>query len=103
MTLSLKIISFSSLDLSSASSTPVSAPVSAPFSVLVSPATADEVTGVTGGNKVSAKLNLGGQQEYGRPVKAEKKKVLVIIGAKIQSNLRMVIYNCFTKSSGIAK
>ena len=58
------------MDLSSASSTPVSAL----FSVPVSPATADEVTGVTGGNKVSAKLNLGGQQEYGRPVKAGKKR-----------------------------
>ena len=30
---------------------------------------------MTGGNRVSAKLNLGGQQEYGRlAVKAEKKK-----------------------------
>ena len=75
MTLSLKIISFS-LDLSSASNTPVSAL----FSVPVSPATADEVTGVTGGNKVSAKLNLGGQQEYGRlAVKAEKKRDFAVI------------------------
>ena len=57
--------------MSSASNTPVSAP----FNVPVSPATAVEVTGVTGGNRVSAKLNLGGQQEYGRlAVKAEKKE-----------------------------
>ena len=64
------------MDLSSASNTPVSAP----FNVPVSPATAVEVTGVTGGNRVSAKLNLGGQQEYGRlAVKAEKKRDFAVI------------------------